>query len=544
MSGEPADSSSVPPFKGPPAPPLPHLIAHRSSQTGDTLHIAAALALYDFVDVIVVHVGAIGTTEGLLNFYRQATDPTYPGAAISPNSPATNKRVKVVYASNEAAAEALYTTLSWIKASDTTVQDYFPKILAAGDLSSETSKVGTTPAVLKQIKPFDEFKANYLKNKIGGVYQYMGNLGQATSAIAEKFKNPQTSENQKALYTLLAKKLTARDLASADIIKGTLQEPKFGQQFLPDADPNKQPFTPVVLLWARYTGTNTAIAHNPEGDSCVQGQRQINDVLISLGLNVVTIGHGPRGSQPFKGHFDVGEFYKEADTPIKSDRATQQSFFLALMEKYPGRVYQIGQKTGGMDGAALLGIPTIYLEHNGSAAIKRMAKWTNGQLPFYRNVITEQPAPAVVRAQKAFIPDTQPLYNGWKTSTEQLQRAKARLAAMFFAFPKEMGRDDFVLEPSPENPPPSVKPDKKDAWRLNQVKVANNLRFAKIVDFIKTLEDTDVQEDRINPALDGEWTKKVHSVNQDPNLPHGAAGYSDGDLVKIKKAMEELVHDY
>ena len=93
-----------------------------------------------------------------MNFYRQATDPTYPGAAISPDSAAINKRVKVVYASNEAVAEALYTTLSWIKASDASVQTDLPEILGLGILSSETPKVGATPAALKQIQSFAEFK--------------------------------------------------------------------------------------------------------------------------------------------------------------------------------------------------------------------------------------------------------------------------------------------------------------------------------------------------------------------------------------------------
>lgn len=246
----------------------------------------------------------------------------------------------------------------------------------------------------------------------------MGPLGQAITAIAEKFASPKTADNYKTLYTTLSQKLTARTLESADIIKGTLQAPKFGQQTLPDATSQ----TPIVLLLARYTGTNTAIAYNPEGDSCTQGQRQIHDLLTKLKYNVVTVGHGPRGSQPFKATFDVGEFYKQA--PISGDRATQQSFFLSLMEKYPGRLYQIGQKTGGMDGAALLGIPTVYLEPTGSGATARMKKWSDGTLPYYRDVEIAQPAPAVVRAMKGYIPDKQSIYTGWKTSTDPLQRAR------------------------------------------------------------------------------------------------------------------------
>ena len=135
-----------------------HLIAQKSSQTGDTVHVAGTLALYPLVDVIVVHVGAVGTTEGLLNFYRQATDQTYPREAISPDSATTNLRVKVVYASNEAVAGELYETLSYIKASDASVKDNFLKILALGTLSSEIPKFGSTPAALKQITDFDNFK--------------------------------------------------------------------------------------------------------------------------------------------------------------------------------------------------------------------------------------------------------------------------------------------------------------------------------------------------------------------------------------------------
>lgn len=136
-------------MEGGPSTPQKYLIAHRSSQTGDTLHVAANLALDPLIDVIVVHVGAVGTTEGLLNFYRQATDPRYPEAAISPDSATTNKRVKVVYASNEVVADTLYTALSWVKAEDESVETALTEILGLGTLSSQTAK---------EIQNFAEFK--------------------------------------------------------------------------------------------------------------------------------------------------------------------------------------------------------------------------------------------------------------------------------------------------------------------------------------------------------------------------------------------------
>ena len=379
----------------------------------------------------------------------------------------------------------------------------------------------------------------------------MGGLGKATLAIAEKFKaartadeHAQTADNQKDLYTTLAKKLTARDLAPADIIKGTPQEPKFGPQNLPDATSNT---TPIVLLWARYTGTNTAIGHNPEGDSCVQGQKQINGLLNSLGfeVKVVTVGHGPRGSSPFSTEFDVGEFYKQ--DPITSDRATQQSFFLALMEKYPGRVYQIGQKTGAMDGPALLGIPTIYLEHKGSPSIERMKKWTDDGksddgtlhkgIPFYRSVIIDKPAPAIVRALK-FNPDTKTLYNSWKNNPEDpLRRARARLAAMVFLYPAEMVKDENGV---PDKPPNIMTTEIENPWKTEEQK---QKWFETTVKWVESLPDTDVQEDMNDPTLDGKWTKRVQTVSQ-KDLGTGTAGYSKEDLDNIKKEIQGLIQIY
>jgi hypothetical protein len=348
----------------------------------------------------------------------------------------------------------------------------------------------------------------------------MGSLGNATSTIARAFKTAKSAEDYIDLYNTLAQKLTSRNLTSEAIIGGTMQAPMFGEHALPDATPSQ---TPVILLWARYTGTNTAIAYNPGGDSCVQGQVQINTLLTELNYNVITIGHGPRGNEPFRAAFDVGEFYKQA--PISGDRATQQSFFLALMEKYPGRLYQLGQKTGGMDGAALLGIPTLYLEPTTSNAIGRMKKWSNGTLPYYRCAETGQSAPAVARAmEKKFPEGKQKIYsgdNGWKSSTDPLQRARARLAAMLYEYPILMGEDEFAQE-------------------NNGIRKKDEVRFAEIVSFVKELPDSELQEDE-DAAKDGKWTKKVQIVNQSMDIE---AGYSCGDRGKIKAAIEELVRDY
>jgi hypothetical protein len=144
------------------------ILTQKSSQTGDTLHVAGALAFDPLIYVIVVHAGEVLTIEGLLNFYRQATDPTYPGAAIKPDSAYTNQRVKAIYASTEAAAKALYGVLSPASAADATIKAKFNEILAVGNLFCLMPRIGTAPPppIAKQIKSFDDFK-------VVGIYYYL-----------------------------------------------------------------------------------------------------------------------------------------------------------------------------------------------------------------------------------------------------------------------------------------------------------------------------------------------------------------------------------
>ena len=81
-------------------------------------------------------------------------------------------------------------------------------------------------------------------------------------------------------------------------------------------------------------------------------------------------------------------------------RGGQLSFFLALMEHYPGRLYQIGQKTGAMDAAALVGIPTVYIEDVDSPASGRMENWINA-VPFFRRARIKEPPTVLGKAMRS-----------------------------------------------------------------------------------------------------------------------------------------------
>jgi hypothetical protein len=108
--------------------------------------------------VIVIHFGLIGSAETLLNFYRQVTDKNFPAAPINPTTAPSNQRIKVIYTTTEAAADLLFTALSWVKTSEDTLLAAFPNILAAGNLFSETSRIGPVAPALRPINNFADFK--------------------------------------------------------------------------------------------------------------------------------------------------------------------------------------------------------------------------------------------------------------------------------------------------------------------------------------------------------------------------------------------------
>jgi hypothetical protein len=135
------------------------ILAHMSSQTGDTLHVAGAMILDPEIHVIVIHAGEPQTNKGLLNFYRQVTDPGYPGTDVEPDSAYTSQRVKAVYASDDRLARPLYKALSVERKSDGDIPDQVDKILAAGKVTCETTITRTAPShSMKQIKNFGELK--------------------------------------------------------------------------------------------------------------------------------------------------------------------------------------------------------------------------------------------------------------------------------------------------------------------------------------------------------------------------------------------------
>jgi hypothetical protein len=133
-----------------------------------------------------------------------------------------------------------------------------------------------------------------------------------------------------------------------------------------------------VLLWVRdgvhHSARNTRVDELSELAICVQ----------RAGLVPVLIGDAVRGGSVPAGAVDMILFWKDPIFRQADMRRAQLQFFEHLRERH-GLVGQLGVTTAGMDGPALLGLPTIYLTDVSNV---RMREWV-GAVPQYEEVVRE-----------------------------------------------------------------------------------------------------------------------------------------------------------
>lgn len=140
----------------------------------------------------------------------------------------------------------------------------------------------------------------------------------------------------------------------------------------PARDPKK------VLVWVRY-GT-----HHDHRNSDYAELVQLCELLQARSLTPVLIGDALRGGGVPSGCLDLTLFWRAPLFQLGNMRRAQLELFEHLRREH-GLIGQLGVTTAGMDGPALLGLPTMYLTQEPNV---RLGKWV-GAVPGYEEVVRD-----------------------------------------------------------------------------------------------------------------------------------------------------------
>lgn len=133
-----------------------------------------------------------------------------------------------------------------------------------------------------------------------------------------------------------------------------------------------------VLLWLRYS------AHHPMRNTTYPELVQLTQRMLALELVPILIGDRIRGGEAPSGAIDMTLFWKLPIFQGADMRRAQLQLFEHLKSAH-GLVGQLGVTTAGMDGPALMGLPTMYLTQ---APNVRLGRWV-GAVPGYQEIVRD-----------------------------------------------------------------------------------------------------------------------------------------------------------
>lgn len=131
-----------------------------------------------------------------------------------------------------------------------------------------------------------------------------------------------------------------------------------------------------VLVWVRDG------AHHPGRNTEAPELVELTRRALGAGLVPVLVGDAIRDGEVSAGAIDLLLFWKDPVFRGVDGRRAQLQFFEHLRAAH-GVVGQIGVTTAGMDGPALMGLPTMYLTATSNV---RMREWV-GAVPGYREIV-------------------------------------------------------------------------------------------------------------------------------------------------------------
>ena len=135
-----------------------------------------------------------------------------------------------------------------------------------------------------------------------------------------------------------------------------------------------------VLLWVRQG------AHHPTRNTAHAELVELARRTLGRGLVPVLIGDAVRDGDVPAGALDLTLFFRDPVFQGPTMRRAQLQLFEHLRAAH-GVVGQIGVTTAGMDGPALMGLPTTYLT---DAPNVRMRAWV-GTVPGYQEIVRRSP---------------------------------------------------------------------------------------------------------------------------------------------------------
>ncbi len=133
-----------------------------------------------------------------------------------------------------------------------------------------------------------------------------------------------------------------------------------------------------VLVWVRHG------VHHPTRNTAYPELMGLVGRAATAGLVPVLIGDAVRGGAVPPGAVDLTLFWKQPLFQGEDMRRAQLQLFEHLRETH-GLVGQVGVTTAGMDGPALMGLPTAYLTELPNP---RIGAWV-GAVPGYQEVVRD-----------------------------------------------------------------------------------------------------------------------------------------------------------
>jgi hypothetical protein len=134
-----------------------------------------------------------------------------------------------------------------------------------------------------------------------------------------------------------------------------------------------------VLLWVRYA------THHPTRNTRHDELVELTRRALEAELVPILVGDALRDGAPPDGAIDMTLFWKKPLFQGEDMRRAQLHFFEHLRRAH-AVVGQLGVTTAGMDGPALMGLPTMYLTDTSNV---RMREWV-GTVPGYQEIVRGQ----------------------------------------------------------------------------------------------------------------------------------------------------------